>query len=100
MPTHLRALSTGDAFAAAAPAAARHPHHHQHPPRLLLVIAHPDDECLFFTPALLSVGSGNKASPFAALAAVDVLCLSNGACLREREWRSAVQAVRAILSLT
>ena len=47
------------------------------PHRLLLITAHPDDEALFFAPALLSVGIGR--GPLGHYTAVDVLCLSNGA---------------------
>ena len=46
-------------------------------PRLLLVTAHPDDEALFFAPALLGVGTGH--GPLGRCTVVDVLCLSNGA---------------------
>ncbi|ORY75484.1 putative deacetylase LmbE-like domain-containing protein [Protomyces lactucae-debilis] len=38
--------------------------------RFLLVIAHPDDECMFFSPTLLNLTSHGNA--------VHVLCLSNG----------------------
>ena len=47
------------------------------PSRLLLATAHPDDEALFFVPALLSVGRAR--SPLGGLTAVDVVCLSTGA---------------------
>lgn len=47
------------------------------PGRLLLVTAHPDDEALFFAPALL--GMRQAGSPFMGVEAVDVLCLSTGA---------------------
>jgi LmbE family N-acetylglucosaminyl deacetylase len=46
-------------------------------PRLLLATAHPDDEALFFVPALLGVGRGG--GPLADVAVVDVVCLSTGA---------------------
>lgn len=42
------------------------------PPRVLLVTAHPDDECMFFTPTLSSLA--------AAGAELWLLCLSTGEC--------------------
>lgn len=37
---------------------------------ILLVIAHPDDECMFFAPSILSLAPRNN---------IQVLCLSHGA---------------------
>jgi len=44
--------------------------------RICLLIAHPDDEAMFFAPALLALtdpASGNH---------VKILCLSSGECIR------------------
>jgi N-acetylglucosaminylphosphatidylinositol deacetylase len=49
----------------------------------LLVIAHPDDECLFFAPILLSVHSNTY-----------ILCLSNGNNHRSDELRRSCQQLR------
>ena len=39
--------------------------------RILLIIAHPDDECMFFAPTVLSLGRSVRAELF-------LLCLSEG----------------------
>ena len=39
--------------------------------RILLITAHPDDECMFFAPTVLSLGSSVRAELF-------LLCLSEG----------------------
>ena len=39
--------------------------------RVLLIIAHPDDECMFFAPTVLSLGKSVRAELF-------LLCLSEG----------------------
>jgi len=49
----------------------------------LLVIAHPDDECLFFAPILLSIHSNTY-----------ILCLSNGNNHRSDELRRSCQQLR------
>src|SRR6202012_4244568 len=49
----------------------------------LLVIAHPDDECLFFAPILLSLHSNTY-----------VLCLSNGNNHRSDELRRSCNKLR------
>ena len=51
--------------------------------KVLLVIAHPDDECLFFAPFLLSVRSTTY-----------VLCLSNGGNDRAEELRRSCARLR------
>lgn len=49
----------------------------------LLVIAHPDDECLFFAPILLSIHSNTY-----------ILCLSNGSNHRSDELRRSCEKLR------
>ena len=49
----------------------------------LLVIAHPDDECLFFSPILLSLSSN-----------IYILCLSNGNNHRSDELRRSCERLR------
>lgn len=39
--------------------------------RILLITAHPDDECMFFAPTILSLGNSVRAELF-------LLCLSEG----------------------
>lgn len=46
--------------------------------RTLIVTAHPDDECMFFAPVILSLTSGRGYKGRAAQ--VYLLCLSEGKC--------------------
>lgn len=50
---------------------------------ILLVIAHPDDECLFFSPTILS--NPNR---------ISILCLSNGNNHRAEEFRRSCQRLK------
>ena len=53
--------------------------------RILLITAHPDDECMFFAPTVLSLACSVRAELF-------LLCLSEGryACLMSRNARRKV----------
>ncbi|XP_032823781.1 N-acetylglucosaminyl-phosphatidylinositol de-N-acetylase isoform X2 [Petromyzon marinus] len=71
----------------------RHDHHHQNGPvgpALLLVTAHPDDECLFFSPAIQRLRHSSRAA--------HLLCLSTGnfynqGNLREKELRESCRVL-------
>ncbi|XP_078729716.1 N-acetylglucosaminyl-phosphatidylinositol de-N-acetylase [Lampetra fluviatilis] len=67
-------------------------HHHNNPvdPALLLVTAHPDDECLFFSPAIQRLRHSSRAA--------HLLCLSTGnfynqGNLREKELRESCRVL-------
>ena len=63
--------------------------------RLLLATAHPDDESLFFVPALLRVGRGR--GPLGGVVVVDVLCLSTGAWRGKRGGRQTLSPGRVVV---